>query len=159
MKRYLLVSISASVIALVGVGQQAALAQGGPPAPPTNLTATDHPWDNGEVLDLTWDAPPGGLADGEYFILQTIAQVGDLSVTHEFQIIDSAAGPITIDRLIFGVKGFEHITLENQKQLYKIAADEISISMEWGTAPVRLEGYVDQLFKMGGAARAAGQRL
>ena len=64
MNRDLLVSISASVLALAGIGQQAALAQGAPPAPPTNLTATDHPWDIGELLDLRWDAPPEGLAGG-----------------------------------------------------------------------------------------------
>ena len=95
MNRDLLVSISASVLALAGIGQQAALAQGAPPAPPTNLTATDHPWDIGEVLDLRWDAPPEGLAGGEYFILQTVAQVGDESVTHDFKIIDSAPGDAT----------------------------------------------------------------
>lgn len=95
MNGYLLASILASVIALAGVGQQTASAQGAPPAPPTNLTATDHPWDNGEVLDLQWDAPAGGLVGGEYFILQTIAQVGNESVTHEFKIIDSAPGDAT----------------------------------------------------------------
>ena len=95
MNRCLLVSISASAVAIAGVGQQATFAQGAPPAPPTNLTATDHPWDNGEVLDLRWDAPSGGNPDGEYFILQTVAQVGDLPVTHEFKIIDSAPGDAT----------------------------------------------------------------
>jgi len=95
MKRLFFISITASVIALVGPCEQTAIAQTAPQAPPTNLTATDHPWDNGEVLDLKWDAPAGGNADGEYFILQTIAQVGNQSVTHNFKIIDSAAGDKT----------------------------------------------------------------
>ena len=50
MNRYLLASILELVIRLAGVGQQRASVQGAPQAPPTNLSATHHPWDNGEVL-------------------------------------------------------------------------------------------------------------
>ncbi|MCH8822613.1 MAG: hypothetical protein IH984_03805 [Planctomycetes bacterium] len=113
MNRFLIVSLTASAIALAGPPQQTAIAQEAKPAPPSNLTATDHPWDNGEVLDLAWDAPAGGNADGEYFILRTVAKVGDQIVTHDFKIIDSAPG----DATSIGVEVKHHLKRAAVRQL------------------------------------------
>jgi len=95
MNRFLIVSLAALAFTLAGPSQQTAIAQDTKPAPPSNLTATDHPWDNGEELDLAWDAPAIENEGGEYFILQTIAKVGDQLVTHDFKIIDSAPSDAT----------------------------------------------------------------
>lgn len=38
------------------------------PAPPTNLVATDHPWDNGTHIDLEWALSPGDAGLQGYII-------------------------------------------------------------------------------------------
>ena len=89
MNRYRLVSISASVIALAGVGQEAASAQGAPPAPPTNLTATDHPWDNGDSVDLTWELSPDDADLLNYQVFKALATLGPIDQSPlEFELVD-----------------------------------------------------------------------
>lgn len=66
-------TLAAAVLIALAVGAGAALAQTGeapnpaaippetpaaPPAPPSNLTAVDHPWDHGEWVDLKWSPSP-----------------------------------------------------------------------------------------------------
>ena len=51
-----------ALAALISSGT-AATAQSGAPAPPTDLQATDYPWDNGTKIDLEWVlSPECGLA-------------------------------------------------------------------------------------------------
>ena len=47
-----------------------ALAQTGAPRPPSNLTATDRPWDNGSGVDLRWTASPDEGALRGYLVRQ-----------------------------------------------------------------------------------------
>jgi hypothetical protein len=42
------------VIVLMGLVVPSRAAQETPPGPPSGLTATDHPWDNGTQIDLSW---------------------------------------------------------------------------------------------------------
>lgn len=47
-------AVTIAVVALLAP----AVASGQAPAPPSNLTAVDHPWDNATRIDLTWSLSP-----------------------------------------------------------------------------------------------------
>lgn len=57
--------ISAVVLWLLPCTAQA---QPGPPAPPTNLTAVDRPWDNGTGVNLSWGLSPGDATLQGYIV-------------------------------------------------------------------------------------------
>jgi hypothetical protein len=50
------------------------------PAPPTNLVATDHPWDGGTAIDLTWDLSSDDAQIETYQVLRAIARVGNQDI-------------------------------------------------------------------------------
>ena len=52
---------------VVGLFPSAASGQA-PPASPTSLTATDHPWDNGTRIDLVWSPSSGNSALQGYIV-------------------------------------------------------------------------------------------
>lgn len=73
------------------------------PAPPSNVVGEDHPWDDGEEIVLRWTlSPDDGDSVSEYFILQTVAEVGDFEVVPDFKIINSTEAGT--DHLVIEVK-------------------------------------------------------
>ncbi|MEE9129156.1 MAG: DUF6754 domain-containing protein [Phycisphaerales bacterium] len=88
MKRWLIVSIAANLIALAGPGTRAATAQGAAPAPPTNLTVADHPWDNGDSLDLKWELSPDDASLLNYQVFKALGQIGPVNQSPlEFELV------------------------------------------------------------------------
>ena len=66
-------TLLATLAALVAVLVPATTVQAQPtgPEPPTNLVASDHPWDNGRTVDLQWDqSPDTSIAVHRYSIEQ-----------------------------------------------------------------------------------------
>ncbi len=58
------------------------------PAPPTNLTAKDHPWDSGERIDLTWVLSPDDESlVGSYDIYKAIGRIGSAEVAPDFEYV------------------------------------------------------------------------
>ena len=47
------------------------------PAPPSNLTAADHPWDGGTKLDLAWGLSPDDARLESYQVLKAVVSIGD----------------------------------------------------------------------------------
>ena len=89
MNRFLIVSLTASVIALSGLCEQSTLAQGTPPSPPTNLTAVDHPWDNGDSVDLKWELSTDDKDLLNYQVFKALAKIGPVEQsTLEFELVD-----------------------------------------------------------------------
>lgn len=72
---------AATALALLASGSSAQEAD--PPQPPTNLVATDHHFDGGQQIDLTWNASPDAERLEAYWIYKAIAQVGDVVVDEE----------------------------------------------------------------------------
>ena len=55
-------SIVLTLVATVILGICSARAQEAvSPAPPGNLEGVDHPWDHGNLVDLSWNLSPSGL--------------------------------------------------------------------------------------------------
>ena len=55
-------------------------AQAAPPAPPSNLTAVDHPWDNGTRVDLTWSLSPNDSTLQGYVVRRRDAGAAESAV-------------------------------------------------------------------------------
>ena len=78
-----------------------------------------------------------------------IVDLSSLNITRinkaGFQILDNDPGSLLIDRMTFNIKNKRHLTLENVKQIYLFSPDEISIQLECGPVPRRLEDYINNL--------------
>ena len=57
-----------TVTAVLAASVLAASPVQGQPAPPTNLTASDHRWDDGTRVDLTWSLSPDDAALASYIV-------------------------------------------------------------------------------------------
>ncbi|MCH8150763.1 MAG: fibronectin type III domain-containing protein [Planctomycetes bacterium] len=106
------------------------------PAPPTNLEVTDHPWDGGKQIDLSWDLSPDDAELLRYEIYKAVAQTGPIpQKPPKFEQVDSVpAGTtsFTVDGVPFQVEMMvrdlePHRTLftdpplpENQKKRLKL---------------------------------------
>ena len=71
------------------LGGVAAPALARAPAPPTNLIAIDHPWDDGQKIDLTWElSPDDAQLVQSYHLLKAVAKIGDAEVPPEFKLVE-----------------------------------------------------------------------
>lgn len=86
--------LAAALLLPVGLAAQA-----GPPEPPSNLTARDHPWDNGTRIDLTWSLAPDDAALQGYVVRRRT--VADNSFTL-VDIVPRGASAFTVDNLAGG---------------------------------------------------------
>ena len=88
--------LAVAMIALVPVarGQDDAPAgtepsvSAGAPVAVAALHATDHPWDDGEVIDLSWEASPDDAALENYYLYRSVVKVGDYDIEPEFELIE-----------------------------------------------------------------------
>jgi hypothetical protein len=79
-----LAALALAVILAFPSGTSAQVSRAEPPAPPTNAQAADHAWDNGKMVDLTWELStddPDGI-DG-YQIMRAAAD------STEFEFVDT----------------------------------------------------------------------
>ncbi len=83
---------AALIAATAAAAQEAASPAGPAPAPPSNLTATDHPWDDGKRIDLTWDLSADDAAlVGNYQVLRALARIGPAPIEPEFKTVEFVA--------------------------------------------------------------------
>ncbi len=75
-----------------------------PPAPPTNLVAVDHDWDNARKIDLSWDL---SVDDAEqvrsYQVLMGVGRIGELTIEPEFkpvEFVDPGTTSFTVKDLV-----------------------------------------------------------
>src|SRR5688572_22392762 len=61
--------IALAIMSVAGILSPVLQAQ----APPSNITAVDHPWDNGTRIDLTWSLSPDDSALQGYIIRKKAA--------------------------------------------------------------------------------------
>ena len=59
--------------AVLAAGALAASPVQGQTAPPTNLMASDHPWDDGTRVDLTWSLSPDDAVLTSYIVRRKAA--------------------------------------------------------------------------------------
>jgi len=75
-----------------------------PPAPPTNLVAVDHGWDNATKIDLSWDL---SVDDAEqvrsYQVLKGVGRIGDVTIEPDFKPVESV-DPGTAEFLVKDLK-------------------------------------------------------
>ncbi len=84
MRPYQIITLMAALVFHVSPSS----AQAQAPAPPTDLTAKDHPWDNGERIDLTWDlSPDDENLVGSYEVYKAIARIGSADVAPDFEYV------------------------------------------------------------------------
>ena len=67
-KRAVIDRASSFVVAAILIFAFASVALAQAPAPPANVTATDHGWDNGTRMDLQWQASPDDAALRGYMV-------------------------------------------------------------------------------------------
>ena len=73
-------------IALLGAMAGHCVAQ--TPAPPSNVSASDHPWDDGSAIDLNWTLSPDDQMLESYQIQRAIALIDGRPVQDEFQHVE-----------------------------------------------------------------------
>ena len=82
--------------ALVAVWLLSAAAFAQSPAPPGNLTATDHPWDNGTRIDLAWSLSTDDAALQGYIVRKKPASEAEFALV---EILPRGTGKYTISDL------------------------------------------------------------
>jgi len=81
--------IGSWLAASLSLGGAAAPALARTPARPTNLIAVDHPWDDAQKIDLTWELSPDD-ADlvQSYQVLKAVARIGEAEIPPEFKVVE-----------------------------------------------------------------------
>lgn len=77
-----------AVLALAVLAAPARAQEAGSPAPPSNLTAVDHPWDDGASIDLAWSLSPDDARLEFYQVLKAVASIGGKPVTPVFAHVE-----------------------------------------------------------------------
>jgi len=82
-----------------------------PPAPPTNLVAVDHNWDNATKVDLSWDL---SVDDTEqvrsYQVLKSVGRIGDVTIDPVFkpvEFLDPGTTSFTVKDLLAEMKNWQ----------------------------------------------------
>ncbi|MHC4947039.1 MAG: DUF6754 domain-containing protein [Planctomycetota bacterium] len=65
-------------------------------APPSNLQATDHPWDAGQKIDLAWDLSPDDDRVAVYQVFRSTEKDGEYQFV---EIVDAGTGEYTVNEL------------------------------------------------------------
>jgi hypothetical protein len=74
--------------ALLLISHTALARQSAAPRPPSNVQATDHRWDTGNQVDLTWTLSPDDASVRGYRISTAVATIGGQSLTPTFVFAD-----------------------------------------------------------------------
>ena len=85
------------VIWTAGLAPVAALGQSAAPAPPGNLTAVDHDWDDGTRIDLSWTLSPSDSSLQSYVIRKKAAEDATFTVV---DTVPSGTNRYTVSDLI-----------------------------------------------------------
>ncbi len=84
-----ILQLAITFLVVVGCG----FAQADGPAPPTNLTASDHPWDGGSNIDLSWTLSiddPGAVAFYKIYRSMSEAEVLKMNADNRSKAINHA---------------------------------------------------------------------
>ena len=88
--------LAAWALLVVGMAFTSVSAQSSaPPAPPGNLQAKDHPWDDGTAIDLEWTPSSDHANLKSYQILKGVSRVGGVAIEPQFTLIEPL--PVTKD--------------------------------------------------------------
>jgi hypothetical protein len=127
------------------LGGVAAPALARAPAPPTNLIAVDHPWDDAQKIDLTWELSPD---DAElvqiYQVLKAVATIGAAEVPPEFKLVEIV--PAGQDSFTVGDLGRELKRWQVEQEFGEIEAVAAELAREDKTFRV---GYAFQVIARG----------
>lgn len=105
--------------------------QGAPPAPPANLAASDHPWDNGTRIDLTWSLSPDDSTLLGYIVRQKAADDAEFT---RVDMVKPAATAFTVADLDPGKAYlFEVVAVarDNTESAPSITGSPITPRVEW----------------------------
>lgn len=89
-----------------------------PLAPPTNFTATDHDWDNGTQVDLSWDPSPDTRVF-QYWLYKRKIAIGGQDVDAEWELIE----PVEADATSFEVTNLANQIGLGDLEKYEDATD------------------------------------
>src|SRR5687767_7326580 len=141
----------AAIAVLIGFGSQRCGGQ--TPAPPPNVIAADHPWDDGSALDLSWTLSPDDAALESYQVMRTIASidgqpveseyahvefvdpgttsytVGDLRASMDFYDVKDAFGE-QLDLAALKASGRKHFEVGHRFRVIAVAKDGKSLPMD-----------------------------
>ena len=107
------------------------LGQALPPQPPSSLQVSDHPWDNGSQIDLTWTLSADDAVLGGYIVRQ---RTGDGPAFVAVEIVPPGTTAFTVTNLsqeesyVFQVVA---LAQDNQESAVLTAATPITPTMEW----------------------------
>ncbi len=107
----------------------ASLAQG-PPQPPGNLQAADHPWDSGTQVDLSWSlsADDSGLLG--YIVRQRRLEEDTVTLV---EIVPAGTNQFTVTNLIPGEPYFFEVAAlaQNNQESQPAVSPSVTPAMEW----------------------------
>ena len=125
-------SPAASIAAVVACALLVpALAAGQAPAPPSNLTARDHPWDNGTRIDLEWSPSPDEAMLRGYMVRRRSATETDFSVV---DIVPTGTRAFTVSNLNREAGHLFQVTAlgtNNAESAPSVTATPVVPTMEW----------------------------
>jgi hypothetical protein len=134
-------------------GQEGAAGQA--PRPPSALVGADHPWDDGQRIDLTWElSPDDATLVSNYEVLRALAAIGPAPVRPEFSLVESVPA---------GTKEFTVAELTRElklTQIRKTHAGDVDIAALEATGQERFPlGYLFRVVAVGrdGALSGAAQ--
>ena len=127
-----------------------------PPAPPSNLIASDHPWDDGYSIDVRWHlSPDDETSVRAYEVLKAVARFGETAVPLEFDRVDEVPAG-TGEYTVGGLK--REIRLDDIKNDYGDVVDIVSLE-QTGRDKFRV-AYLFEVVALGeGDARSAAATL
>jgi uncharacterized protein DUF6754/fibronectin type III domain protein len=108
-----------------------ALAAGQAPAPPSNLTASDHPWDNGTRIDLQWSPSPDDATLRGYMVRRRSTTETNFSVV---DIVPSGTSAFTVSNLSRGAGHLFQVTAisaNNAESAPVVTTAPVVPTMEW----------------------------
>ena len=106
-------------------------AAGQAPAPPSNLIASDHPWDNGTRIDLQWSPSPDEAVLRGYMVRRRTATETDFSVV---DIVPAGTNAFTVSNLSREAGHLFQVTalgVNNAESTPVVTATPVVPTMEW----------------------------
>jgi len=101
------------------------------PAPPSALTATDHPWDNGTRIDLTWALSPDDASLQGYIVREKAEDVPEF---RRVDMVPKGTTRFTVPDLALNKSYlFEVIAVapDNSESTPAVTAAPVETTMEW----------------------------
>jgi hypothetical protein len=122
--------VAAGVVAVLALST-AAFAQPAPPAPPSNLVASDHPWDNATRIDLAWQLSPDDARLRGYVVRRRSESEKTFTVV---DVVPSGTSTFTVTNLnhesayVFQVAA---VSPDNAESAPASTASPVTPTMEW----------------------------